>query len=226
MKVITSQAVALKNILEVLKDTIKDVNIHFKLDGVSITTKTLSINTHMLTENFDEYICPHEKDICVNLTSVYEILKSVQSDDILIISIVSKKFMFIEIHGEQRKTRTNFTIELMDIAESYTDTTDRGAVYYQPVHRNMSTTSTLDGERIAEIASLDDIGRSLQPRVTYELKEKISRCVENNYVYTVLDSERFEEISGGLLQPFMTPELQEKISRCVENNYVYIDIKE
>jgi proliferating cell nuclear antigen len=150
MKLVTVQAVAIKATFEVLKDILNDVNIYFKPDGIYIVTldtaRTSLIDMRLLAENFEEYTCPHEIDTGVNVTNMYKLLKTITSNDVLVISIDCKEFMNIEIHSEQKKTCTKFALKLLDINENQievptmnmTVNTPIQSVDFQRICRDMS----------------------------------------------------------------------------------------
>jgi proliferating cell nuclear antigen len=150
MRLVTVQASAIKSTFEVLKDILNDVNIYFKPDGMSIVTldtaRTSLIDMHLAAENFEEYSCTEAIDTGVNVTNMYKLLKTITSNDVLIISINCKEFMNIEIHSEQKKTCTKFALKLLDINEnqievpemSMTMNTPMPAVDFQRICRDMA----------------------------------------------------------------------------------------
>lgn len=150
MKLVTVQAAAIKSTFEVLKDILNDVNIYFKPDGMYIVTldtaRTSLIDMHLAAENFEEYTCTQDIDTGVNVTNMYKLLKTITSNDVLIISIECKEFMNIEIHSEQKKTCTKFALKLLDINEnqievpemSMTMNTPIPSVDFQRICRDMS----------------------------------------------------------------------------------------
>lgn len=150
MRLVTVQAAAIKSTFEVLKDILNDVNIYFKPDGMYIVTldtaRTSLIDMHLSSENFEEYDCSEDIDTGVNVTNMYKLLKTITSNDVLIISIDCKEFMNIEIHSEQKKTCTKFALKLLDINENQievpemnmTVTTPIPSVDFQRICRDMS----------------------------------------------------------------------------------------
>ena len=112
MKLVTVQAAAIKSTFEVLKDILNDVNIYFKPDGIYIVTldtaRSSLVDMYLSSENFEEYDCPQQMETGVNVTNMFKLLKTITSNDVLIISINSKEYMNIEIHNENKKTSTKF----------------------------------------------------------------------------------------------------------------------
>jgi proliferating cell nuclear antigen len=150
MKLITIQAAAIKSTFEVLKDILNDVNIYFRPDGMYIVTldtaRTSLVDMHLSAENFEEYTCEEDITAGVNVTNMYKLLKTITSNDVLIVSIDCKEFMNIEIHSEQKKTCTTFSLKLLDINEnqievpkmSMTMNTPIPSVDFQRICRDMS----------------------------------------------------------------------------------------
>ena len=122
MRLVTVQASAIKATFEVLKDILNDVSILFKPDGVYLTTldtaRTSLVDVHLPAENFEEYSCDDELDTGVNVTNMFKLLKTITSNDVLVITINCKEYMNFEIHSEQRKTCTKFALKLLDINDN------------------------------------------------------------------------------------------------------------
>src|SRR5210317_1252350 len=137
MRLVTVQAAAIKATFEVLKDILNDVNIYFKPDGVYLVTldtaRTSLIDMHLPAENFEEYSCDQEVDTGVNVTNMYKLLKTITSNDVLIISIDCKEYMNIEIHSEQKKTCTKFALKLLDINENQIEVPEMNMTMNTPV---------------------------------------------------------------------------------------------
>lgn len=137
MRLVTVQAAAIKSTFEVLKDILNDVNIYFKPDGVYIVTldtaRTSLIDMHLAAENFEEYSCTEDIDTGVNVTNMYKLLKTITSNDVLIISITCKECMHIEIHSEQKKTCTKFALKLLDINENQFEVPEMSMTTITPV---------------------------------------------------------------------------------------------
>lgn len=154
MRLVTVQAAAIKSTFEVLKDILNDVNIYFKPDGVYLVTldtaRTSLIDMHLPAENFEEYTCESAVDTGVNVTNMYKLLKTITSNDVLIISIDCKEYMNIEIHSEQKKTCTKFALKLLDINENQIEVPEMNmtmntpipSVDFQRICRDMSNIGT------------------------------------------------------------------------------------
>ena len=137
MRLVTVQAAAIKSTFEVLKDILNDVNIYFKPDGVYLVTldtaRTSLIDLHLPANNFEEYHCETEVDAGVNVTNVYKLLKTITSNDVIIMSIDCKEYMNIEIHSEAKKTCTKFALKLLDINENQIEVPEMNMTMITPV---------------------------------------------------------------------------------------------
>lgn len=124
----TVQATSFRNIFEVLKDIINDINIYFDSTGIRISTlDTARVSlVHMVlgAENFEEYSCPTEIIAGLNIGNTYKLLKSITNNDTLSISINGPEFMDIVIHNESKKSMSKFSLKLLDIDEEVLDIPD------------------------------------------------------------------------------------------------------
>ena len=137
MRLVTVQASAIKATFKVLKDILNDVSILFKPDGVYLTTldtaRTSLVDVHLPAENFEEYSCDDELDTGVNVTNMFKLLKTITSNDVLVITINCKEYMNFEIHSEQRKTCTKFALKLLDINDNQIEVPNMTMMMNTPV---------------------------------------------------------------------------------------------
>jgi len=124
----TVQASSFRNIFEVLKDIINDINIYFDSTGVTISTLDIArvslVHMFLGAENFEEYSCPHEVIAGLNIGNTYKLLKSITTNDTLTISINGPEFMDIIINNETKKSMSKFSLKLLDIDEEILDIPD------------------------------------------------------------------------------------------------------
>ena len=141
MKLVTVQAAAIKSTFEVLKDILNDVNIYFKPDGMYIVTldtaRSSLVDMHLSSENFEEYECPDQIETGVNVTNMFKLLKTITSNDVLIITIDSKEYMNIEIHNENKKTSTKFALKLLDINENQIEVPETNMTITTPMPQSI-----------------------------------------------------------------------------------------
>jgi proliferating cell nuclear antigen len=117
----TVQGTAIRNIFEVLKDIINDVNLYFDENGLTIITLDMAraslIHLHLDAENFEEYRCPLKIVAGMNMFNMYKLLKSVGANDIVDLSIDTQEFITINIQNQVKKSMTKFDLKLLDINE-------------------------------------------------------------------------------------------------------------
>jgi proliferating cell nuclear antigen len=200
MRLVTVQASAIKSTFEVLKDILNDVTIYFKPSGMYLVTldtaRTSLIDMCLPAENFEEYSCDNDIDTGVNITNVYKLLKTITSNDVLIISINCKEYMNIEIHSEQKKTCTKFALKLLDINENQievpkmtmTMNTPIPSVDFQRICRDMANI----GEDIEIVRS----GHSLTftCRGDFADQETVIQCTEESPTMSGMYSLRYMNI--------------------------------
>jgi proliferating cell nuclear antigen len=141
----TIQATAFRNIFEVLKDIINDVNIYFDSKGVHIdtldTARVSLVHVFLAAENFEDYSCPTEIIAGINISNTYKLLKSITSNDTLSMAINDSEFMDIIISNEDKKSSTKFRLKLLEIDEEILEVPD--------LHMDTITTiSSIDFQRI------------------------------------------------------------------------------
>lgn len=150
----TIQATAVRNVFEVLKDIINDVNVYFGKDGVRIlsldTARVSLVYMFLRAENFEEYSCPNEIIAGMNMTNTYKLLKSVSNNDTLTMSIEGTEFLEIVIQNEAKKSMSKFSLKLLDINEDILDVPDLDmnilttipSIDFQRICRDMGNLST------------------------------------------------------------------------------------
>lgn len=121
----TIQACSFRNIFDVLKDIINDINIYFDHTGVHIqtldTARVSLVQMILRAENFEEYSCPQSIIAGINVTNTYKLLKGIGPQDTLTIDIDSCEYMTMTIFNQTRKSTTQFKLKLLDINEELFD---------------------------------------------------------------------------------------------------------
>ena len=120
----TVQATAIKSLLEVLKDIINDVNIYFDPTGVKIiafdVARVTLVYVKLASENFEEYSCPSELVLGINVTNTFKLLKSISNTDILSITNDDEN-LIITVSNDSKKSTSKFSIKLLDLNEDILD---------------------------------------------------------------------------------------------------------
>jgi proliferating cell nuclear antigen len=116
----TVQATAIKSLLEVLKDIINDVNIYFDSTGMKIiafdVARVTLVYVKLAAENFEEYSCPTELVLGINVTNTFKLLKSISNTDILSITNNDEN-LIITVSNDGKKSTSKFSIRLLDLNE-------------------------------------------------------------------------------------------------------------
>lgn len=162
MKLKTVQASAFRSLFEVLKDILNDINIYFSPQGIKISTldtaRAALVDIFLGADNFEEYQCPDESIAAgVNISNTFKLLKSISAQDTLTISIESKEFLKFTIENDTKKTKSTFSLKLLDINEDF----------IQVPTVNMSVITTLPSVDFQKICrDMNNIGTDVE----------ISRC--------------------------------------------------
>jgi len=149
MEIITIQSLAFKNLFDVLKDIVQDVNMYFTPDGVRIasydTAKVALIDITLYAKNFEKYTCPGKYIVGINVANTYKLLKTIVSHNTLTLSIKSPDVLTMEIYNDEKKTSTKYQLKLLEIDEEEitnldldtTYTTSLKSVDFQKICREM-----------------------------------------------------------------------------------------
>jgi proliferating cell nuclear antigen len=146
----TTHTAPFKILFEVLKDMLTETNIIFrssgtkKEDGGTDTetgpsepgeeadcmkisaidpTKTVLINVKLEAEHFNKFVCKKKK-ICIgiNLSRFYKVIKTLNKNDILSLSVdhENKNYLEIKIDSPDEKKNSEFNFKLLDLDENKT----------------------------------------------------------------------------------------------------------
>lgn len=125
----TVQATAIKSLLEVLKDIINDVNIYFDSSGMKIIAFDVARVTlayvKLSAENFEEYSCPSEVVVGINVINTFKLLKSITNTDILSITNTDENLV-ITVSNDGKKCTSTFNIKLLDLNEDILEIPEEG----------------------------------------------------------------------------------------------------
>lgn len=123
----TVQAIAIKSLLEVLKDIINDVNVYFDSSGVKIVAfdvaRVTLVHVKLDAENFEEYTCPKNVVLGINVSNTFKLLKSISNNDILSITNNDEN-LIITVSNATKKSTSKFTIKLLDLNEDLLELPD------------------------------------------------------------------------------------------------------
>lgn len=155
MRLVTIQASAFKSIFEVLKDILNDVNLIFDKDGIHLFTldnaRSSLVQMHLEASKFETYEWTEYIECGINFSNTFKLLKCISSSDILEIQVNNKEIINIMVFSENKKSKTNFSLKLLDINETKmtknleiknTVTTILPSIDFQRLCRDMSNIGT------------------------------------------------------------------------------------
>lgn len=123
----TVQAIAIKSLLEVLKDIINDVNVYFDSSGLKIVAfdvaRVTLVHVKLDAENFEEYTCSKNVVLGINVSNTFKLLKSISNNDILSITN-SDENLIITVSNSTKKSTSKFSIKLLDLNEDFLEIPD------------------------------------------------------------------------------------------------------
>lgn len=117
----TVQASAFQKLIEGLKDVITDTNLTFDDTGLRIMcmdgTHVSLVNLRLYAENFEKYKCTEEITIGLNMTNFFKLIRSVETNDILTLSLQNNNEHFLKIHIENndKHKSTYYNLKLLDL---------------------------------------------------------------------------------------------------------------
>jgi proliferating cell nuclear antigen len=190
----TVQGTAIRNIFEVLKDIINDVNLYFDDNGIAIITLDMAraslIHLHLDAENFEEYRCPTKIVAGLNMFNMYKLLKSVGTNDIVDFSIDTPEFICINIQNQVKKSVTHFDLKLLDINEdilvlpeiSMDVTTTLPSADFQRICRDMGNiASDIEIFRDGTSLNLECKGDFANQKTVVDCPESIDQRIGNTF---------------------------------------------
>lgn len=190
----TIQASALRNIFEVLKDIINDVNVYFDPTGVRImtldTARVSLVHLFLLAENFEEYECKGQVIAGMNMANTYKLLKSVTNNDTLSMMIDDSESLEIHIRNDTKKSSSKFRLKLLDINEDILEVPDLNmdilttlpSVDFQKICRDMGNLSNeIQIFREGNEFQLSCLGDFADQSTTIECPHKIDQRVGNTF---------------------------------------------
>lgn len=191
----TVQAIAFKSLLEVLKEIINDVNVYFDATGMKIVAfdvaRVTLVYVKLDAENFEEYSCPTNVTLGINVTNTFKLLKSISNNDILTITNTDENLV-VTVSNEGKKSTSKFNIRLLDLNEDFLEIPENEeenkyetvfpSIDFQKIIRDMSNIgSELFIERKDNQVKFSCEGDFAEKETTIEQSEHIDACVSGNF---------------------------------------------
>ncbi len=117
----TVQAAAFQKLIEGLKDVITDTNLTFDKTGLRIMcmdgTHVSLVNLRLYAENFEIYKCLDDITIGLNMGNFFKLIRSIENNDILTLSLETNNVHYLKIHIENidKHKSTFYQLKLLDL---------------------------------------------------------------------------------------------------------------
>ncbi|MFM2393983.1 MAG: Heterosigma akashiwo virus 01 [Bacteroidota bacterium] len=117
----TTQASTIRTLSESLKEVLTDTNIYISSSGLKITAtdndKNAFIHLKLDAKKFQNFYCPNNTIIGVNLISLHKLLKTINNSDIITLFIEKKNenLLGIRIENFEKKVTRTSRLKLIDI---------------------------------------------------------------------------------------------------------------
>lgn len=117
----TVQSSAIRTLSEALKEILTDVNIHFDKTGLRIMTmdqnKIAFVHLKLDAEKFENFHCPNQITVGVNMISLHKLLKTISNSDIITFYILKsdEQKLGIKIENKEKKIVSLSKLKLLDL---------------------------------------------------------------------------------------------------------------
>jgi proliferating cell nuclear antigen len=191
----TIQATAIKSLLEVLKDIITDVNVYFDSTGMKIiafdVARVTLVHVKLSAENFEEYSCPKDIILGINVVNTFKLLKSISNTDILTVTH-DQENLIITVSNDGKKCTSKFSIRLLDLNEDLLDLPENTdsvtyetlvhSIDFQKIIRDMSNIGTeMTVKRSGAFIEFSCDGDFADKKTTIEQAEDIGTTVTGSF---------------------------------------------
>ena len=119
----TVQTLAFKNLSEGLKDMLNEANLECDSNGIKVISMDVShsflVYLNLEAEKFEKYKCNEKRIIGVNMTYLFKIIKTMNTNEVLTLFIEenNENELGIKIENDEKNTVTVFYLSLMDLDE-------------------------------------------------------------------------------------------------------------
>ena len=117
----TVQSVAMKVLVEALKELLTDTSIEFDENGIKIvamdTSHIVLVHLKLDAGRFEYYHCERRISIGVNMLNLHKLIKTINNNDTLTLFIDSQDMnhLGIRIENGEKNSRTTFKLNLLDL---------------------------------------------------------------------------------------------------------------
>lgn len=167
LEIRTVQSVAIKVLVEALKELLTDTSVEFDESGVKVvamdTSHIVLVHLKLDASRFEYYHCHKRISIGVNMLNLHKLIKTINNNDTLTLFIDSQDMnhLGIRIENGEKNSRTTFKLNLLDLDNQKIsiDPADFNSVItlpssdFQKICRDMSN--------LAEYMEIKNVGNQL-----------------------------------------------------------------
>ena len=119
----TVQSVAIKILIEALKEILTDANLIVDETGIKLvamdSTKSVLIYMKLNSEKFESFYCKEKISIGINMFNLYKLIKTINTSDTLSFFIHKNDTnkLGIKLNNNEKNTETIYKLNLLDISQ-------------------------------------------------------------------------------------------------------------
>lgn len=123
LRITTTESNVIKNIIESLKDILRDANFQISSEGIKCkaidTTQTAFVNMFLEAENFDEFECKKPTVLGIDIIVFHKIIKQIQNEDVITLIQYENEQdkLIIRFSNAEKMYVKEFELRLMDLDE-------------------------------------------------------------------------------------------------------------
>jgi proliferating cell nuclear antigen len=121
LEIRTVQASAIKTLVEALKDLLTDTRIEFDMTGMKIVAMDnghiVLVHLKLDANRFEHFQCMHRFCIGVNMLNLHKLVKTINSNDVLIMFVEhdDPNHLGLRIENAEKNTCTTYRLDLLDL---------------------------------------------------------------------------------------------------------------
>ena len=119
----TVQSVAIKILIEALKEILTDANLIIDETGIKLvamdSTKSVLIYMKLNSEKFESFYCKEKISVGINMFNLYKLIKTINTSDTLsfFINKNDTNKLGIKLNNNEKNTETIYKLNLLDISQ-------------------------------------------------------------------------------------------------------------
>lgn len=167
LEIRTVQASAFKTLIEALKELLTDTCINFDETGLKIVsvdnTHVVLVHLKLEASKFEYYYCESKITIGVNMLNLYKLIKTINSNDTLILFIESDDLnhLGIKIENGEKNTKTTYKLNLLDLDNPIISVNPADFNYEIMLQSADFQKICRDMYNIAEVVEIKNVGNQL-----------------------------------------------------------------